>query len=254
MNIAKIDFGIIKKYYTDRGFGFISHTFLNTRSKEVFFHIKKIKTKHPNLARILDNVDSIGTIYFWYEIEDSKKGEQVSCILNPNNIHQEYAINLPAFIEKIECIWRDINSKVPDWLNQVTIDLVGASRAHELSIERDSLELQRIEDTRAKKIMEEQRAQQEIEDNEFKKLIAEMSSLGFTHSQQVSLYIMRNRLGYKYKNISGVVKMQKEGNTWNFKGGFSTLIYAQICSELNLDNQGSRARVVGFNSFKKLAE
>jgi len=63
---------------------------------------------------------------------------------------------------------------------------------------------------------------------------------------------MRNKLGLKYKHISGVVTMKKDGSTWDFKGGFPPDIYADICSALDLDNNGSYAKVVSFNSFNEL--
>jgi len=269
----KIDFGIVKKYFTDRGFGFVGHTFHNIPSKEVFFHIKKIKRTDPELARKLDNDDFTEAVYFWYEIKTSNKGEEVLSVLNPNDIQQEYKSELPILIERIEHIWKDVNSIMPNWINQVSVDLMGVNRANELSNERDTLEsrreekneknekkrieieaLQKIEEANFKKKIAEKLSQQEIEDNEFNQLIEEMSFLGFTSSRQVSSYIMTNKLGYKYKNISGIVKMEREGNTWDFKGGFPANIYARICSNLGLSNEGSRARVVDFNSFKKLGE
>jgi len=266
----EIDFGIVKKYFTDRGFGFVGHTFLNPHSNEVFFHIKNIKRSDLDLARRIDNEELSEAIYFWYETEISKKGEQVCAVLNSEIIHKKYSDDLPAFIEKIESIWRDIGLQEPEWLDQISIDLIGVDRTSKLKIERDGLELkrneenekkrreaeaiQKIEDAKYERARREKRAQQEIEDNEFEQLIAEMTPLGFTNSSQVSSYIMRNKLGYKYKNISGVIEMELEGRTWNFKGGFPPRIYAQICSELGLGNEGSHARVVGFNSFKKLGE
>ena len=122
----------------------------------------------------------------------------------------------------------------------------------ELIIERNNLELNREEEN--KKLIEEQKIQKEIEYREFKELITEMASLGFTHSKELSDYIIRNQLGYKYKNISGVLEMEKDGYRWDFNGGFPEKIYAQICSELNLRNEGSNAKVVNFNSFKKLGK
>jgi hypothetical protein len=80
-----------------------------------------------------------------------------------------------------------------------------------------------------------------------------MKALGFTHSAQVSSYIMKNQLGYKYKNISGIVRMEKDGRQWDFKGGFPPEIYSKICQSLNLGNEGSYARVVAFNSFEELS-
>lgn len=263
-----VDFGQVDKYIADRGFGFITRTFGSTQNENVFFHIKSIKKSDPELYSKLDNENYTGIIYFWYEIEKSPKGQQVRSVLSPRSVREKYASDLPFFIEKIEGIWRNINSKLPDWLSQVTLDLVGASQANQLSEERSKLELakkeaddkkrkelealQKIENDKRQKLIEAQRLQQEVEDTEFKQLVAEMSRLRFTHSTQVSSYIMNNRLGNKYKNISGVVKMEQDGDTWNFNGGFPPRIYAKLCSELGLNNQGTSARAVGFKSFKEL--
>jgi cold shock CspA family protein len=277
----RVDFGVVERYLPDRGFGFISHTFLNdsskevftflnARSKEVFFHISKIKRKYPELAKRLNSENLTKPIYFWYEFEEPEKGDKVSLIVESKNIRQKCGDDLPVFIKRIESMWRDIDLKTPLWLDGVTIDLVGDLRRHELISERDTLKLERkneedrirkeaetlqkIEEEKAERLRAEQRAQQQIEDNEFEQLVAEMTPLDFTHSSEVSSYIMRNKLGYKYKNISGVVIMEQEGRMWDFNGGFPPDIYARLCSKLNLYNEGSNARVVGFNSFKKINE
>ena len=95
-------------------------------------------------------------------------------------------------------------------------------------------------------------ARKEVEEKEFQQLVDEMNSLNFTNSSQVSNYIIRNQLGNKYKHISGVLEMSKDGNTWNFNGGFPPKIYARLCSELNLTNQGTNARPGKFTSFNDL--
>ena len=249
-NLMKIDCGIVKKYSTDRGFGFISHTFVKIHFKEVFFHIKKIKKEHPELAKKLEDKDFSKTIYFWYEIENSEKGEFVARVLKPENIHQTHAAYLPTYIEEIERIWRDIDIELHDCFEQITIDLVGNSRTQELYRERDKLELQKKEEE--DELTAEKIEKENIEHYEFEQLMSEMIPLKFTLSSQVSAYIMNNRLGYKYKNISGIVKMEQDGNIWNFDGGFPPRIYAKVCSRLGLNNKGSHARVVDFKSFNDL--
>jgi hypothetical protein len=87
---------------------------------------------------------------------------------------------------------------------------------------------------------------------EFTNLVNELGDKGFTSSSQVSKYIMKNRLGYKYKNIAGIVTMRQSGRNWDFKGGFPSHIYAMICEKLDLGNSGSRAQVVSFRSFGSL--
>ena len=92
------------------------------------------------------------------------------------------------------------------------------------------------------------------EEEEFRQLVAEMSVLGFTYSSQVSAYIVRNRLGHKYKHISGILQMEMDGNVWSFNGGFPPNIYARLCEELGLGNQGSRAVPREFTPYKDIFE
>lgn len=59
-----IDFGLVSKYFPNRGFGFVTKTFFSGYQSEVFFHIKNIKRTHPDLAERLSNKEFIGGIYF----------------------------------------------------------------------------------------------------------------------------------------------------------------------------------------------
>jgi cold shock CspA family protein len=274
-----IYFGKVNKYIADRGFGFVRDVFVNSNSSDLFFHIKSIKKSDFKLAQKIEADEIKPSIYFWYETEISKKGEQVISVLSSDKITKDYANILPGFTEKVIFLWKDVGANLPEWLVQITSDLVGVERVKQLRDERDKLELQikkeneiklkqekerqELDNAKREALKKERLAQQElqreterhqveIENKEFQQLIAEMKPLAFTHSSQVSSYIMRNKLGLKYKHISGVVTMEKDGNTWDFKGGFPPNIYAQICSALDLANNGSYARVVGFNSFNKL--
>ena len=87
---------------------------------------------------------------------------------------------------------------------------------------------------------------------EFNQLMEELKPLKFRSSGEVSKYIMRNQLGYKYPNISGIVRMERDGEQWDFKGGFPKHVYAKICKALELDCARSRAKAVGFTSFSEL--
>ena len=274
-----IDFGIVTKYHREKGFGFVTHTFRAGSQKEIFFHIKNIKKTHSNLAKKLDSEESNDIIFFWYETVPTDKGEQVRSALQSFDIQKKAANSLQYFIEKITTIWRNINQPMPVWIHDVTVDLVGVSRTDELSLERQNLEIKKneLEDKRRKEQeaqKEEQRKwqeermdllkaklqesfekntlQEETEEKEFKQLVEEMKSKGFTHSKQVSNYIVKNRLGEKYKHISGIVRMEQAGTSWNFNGGFPPKIYARLCNELGLYSQGTNARAVGFTSFKDL--
>ena len=109
-----------------------------------------------------------------------------------------------------------------------------------------------IEQEKRQRQRDAERVQEQLEEGEFQNLVAEMKQFGFTHSSQVSKYIISNRLGYNYKNISGILQMELDGTTWNFKGGFPPKIYAKLCDELGLSNNGTKARAVAFESFDNI--
>ena len=91
-----------------------------------------------------------------------------------------------------------------------------------------------------------------VNEQEFNELVAELSVQGFTHSSEVSEYIVKNKLGAKYKNISGVLQMKKRGDEWLFEGGFPPDIYARLCQKLKLKNKGSQARPGEFTPYKNV--
>lgn len=265
----KVEFGTVKKYLTDRGFGFIEPTSLSKDKKEIFFHIKKIKKSNPDFAKKLDDETCKDTYYFWYETEKTEKGEQVSSFVKPSELREKISNDLPFFVEKIESIWLDTNVNLPAWIEQATIDLLGENSSIDLASRRNFLEVEiakekdklkkeaeekrKIEEENQKTLMAEMINQRILEESEFRLLVEEVRSLGFTHSKQVSSYIIRNQLGNKYKHISGVVKMEMNGDIWDFKGGFPPEIYSKLCGELGLSNQGTHARVVSFKSFKSIS-
>ncbi len=270
-----IDFGSIKGYNPDRGFGFVGHTFFNPDGK-VFFHIKKIKKKHPELAQKLDSGEAFETFNFWYEIETTEKGEQVSKLwLNADDIPQSYTNELCGLIQKVESIWKNIGSQKPSWLDLVTIELVGVDRRHELSVERDNLESQlraaeeeqrreaeeerrrEAEEKRRREAEEERRREAEEKRRreariELLLLLKELRPLKFKYSNQLSAYIVKNQLGYRYPNISGIVTMNNGDTGWEFPGGFSKEVYKIICRELRLANQGTSAIATDFESFQEI--
>ncbi|WP_318492188.1 hypothetical protein [Photobacterium leiognathi] len=94
----------------------------------------------------------------------------------------------------------------------------------------------------------------QIEASELVALISEVKAKGFEYSKELSNYIIKNQLKNKYRNISGVVKMEKSGEQWDFSGGFPKKIYSIVCSELGLSDQGTTAKAVGFKSFKDMGE
>lgn len=91
-----------------------------------------------------------------------------------------------------------------------------------------------------------------VEREEFEKLVIEIKQNNFKSASQVSNYIMKNKLGTKYPNISGILEMEQDGRYWQFKGGFPPKIYAMLCTEIGLENEGSDAKPGLFTPFKYL--
>tara|TARA_R100001143_G_scaffold62974_1_gene67939 strand:- start:28874 stop:29605 length:732 start_codon:yes stop_codon:yes gene_type:complete len=109
-----------------------------------------------------------------------------------------------------------------------------------------------IEQKRKQPKPETKKAKDEVEEKEFQELVAEIKNLGFTQTSQVSNYIVTNQLGYKYPRISGVLQMGLNGTVWDFSGGFPPRIYARLCEELDLSNNGTRAKPIAFESFDRI--
>lgn len=257
-----IEFGTVNRY-SSRGFGFVSRTFTRS-SQEVFFHISKIKIKSPEIAQKIDKGENTKPIKFWYKAESTQRGEQAREIwLTSEDISQKYRDEMCDLTQKIEDLWRNIDSLKPSWLEDITIDLLGAERKNYLSLERVDLENQRREaEEKQRQEIQALRNQEitrisgiyglsRIESDELNQLLADMRPLGFTRSKQLSNHIIKNKLGYNYPNIAGVVRMERGGEAWDFNGGFPPHIYEIICRELNLRNQGTDARATGFESYEQ---
>jgi hypothetical protein len=92
------------------------------------------------------------------------------------------------------------------------------------------------------------------EASELAALISEVEMKRFEYSKELSNYIIKNQLKNKYRNISGVVKMEKSGEQWDFSGGFPKKIYSIVCTELGLSDLGTTAKAIGFKAFKDMDE
>ncbi len=127
----EVEFGHVQKYDTVRGFGFVSRTFRDAnrrRGNNVWFHITTIKHDYPNLAKELD-AGSLAKINFWYEIDNSDR-ENVSKIwLDPKDIPKQQRDSLVAYIEQL---WCNHDRALPEWLDSITIVVVGQVRKDEL--------------------------------------------------------------------------------------------------------------------------
>lgn len=249
-NMMQINFGVVSKYFDDKGFGFARGIFNQKWKNEIFFHIKNIKKTRRDLAEKLSNEDDAERVCFWFESEITNKGEQVKTVLTDNEIKNAIGSNLLLYINQIETMWNDLNATLPFWLHEITVDLVGESKAEKLSIERENQKkLKRLE---FENECAAQKAQRYIESVEFDALVAEFKPLAFKTSKEVSNYIVRHQLGRKYKHVSGILRMGLDGNEWDFKGGFPTDIYRNLCRALGLNNKKTAAKAIKFTSFNNL--
>ena len=91
------------------------------------------------------------------------------------------------------------------------------------------------------------------EEAEVEELVELFRGMGFTQSAQISNYIRRNRLGFRFPNISGYLSLSSEDglDSWDFEGGIKPFYYREICRRLDLHNKRSRAQVIGFKSFSE---
>jgi cold shock CspA family protein len=126
-------------------------------------------------------------------------------------------------------------------------------KANDRIIEREERQKRIQLEIKARKRNREIKSEiEKIQNEEFELLVSEIKAKGFKMSAQVSNYIIKNRLGDKYQNISGVLELKNNNSSWKFNGGFPPEIYAKLCERLNLGNKKTDARVIGFTSFKNL--
>lgn len=227
--------------------------------------------------------NSSDAICFWYRTEKTNKGMQVNSAININDLYGNEVESLRKIIENI---WKK-NKYISNCLIHASEDLLGVNRTNELKNKKNDFEIEEqeiylkdlIEESSLRKngsetkmLIDGNRITHEIDatkqrlrklkgtetnyleliESEYKQIIEEMKPLGFTHSKEVSDYIIKNKLRKKYKNISGVVKMEKEGSSWDFNGGLPRNVYARICQDLDLENEGSNAKAIGFESYNDL--
>lgn len=270
-----VHFGVVKKYFPQKGFGFVSHPLGSKTRQDVFFHIKNVQKSNKDIADKLSSYEANDHVFFYYEAENTPKGEQVKNTLPTDKIGELLKDDLHDFIQKLEYLWHDIETPQPVWLCDVTQDLIGSDGLNKLKLERELLkekkreaeEIKRKERERVeaetqkqhelqeqqRKIKEEEyERQRKIVDEEFELLVAEMKPKCFIKSWQVSKYIVDNRLGDKYKHLSGILFMENRGSSWKFNGGILPDVYAQLCQRLELGNKETDSRVVGFTAFKDL--
>lgn len=269
-----MNFGVVDRYVSERGFGFIRSLLGENKNEDVFFHISTIKRTALGIAEKIIKSPS-ERVWLWFDVEETPKGYQVGRVFTSEQV-QAGAIKDPScLISDIERLWGDGNYQKTEWLEHVTTDLMGKSRLAELVLMRNRQEDERRErqeaikrkaEAHAAKIEleikeiqaqqarwdEAERLKKEKENNEFEALVEEMQKFGFKESRDVSRYIVNNQLGLKYRNISGVVIMGQAGDHWKFNGGFPPDIYKKLCWRLGLVGRGSQAKVISFESYDSI--
>jgi cold shock CspA family protein len=275
-------FGYITEYNAKRGFGLINNLFEDA-STTFFFHINTIRRRYPKLAKKLANQeDENERIYLWYKTKFMRGKNQVGFIwLNSAEIFKQEPEQRTVLTSNIENIWENmfekqdkaysiaqtmkstmsptrfemfLHQKQREWeqhkkdIESAVIDVLGVERFEELVQKRKAAQIG-AENSKQEQFEQIVEGMSQSEKDEFRLLIEEMRPLNFTTSKQLSMYILRHQLGRKYKTISGIVEMEKNGRTWDFNGGFSPRIYSKICKVLELSDQNSKAKVVGFQSF-----
>ncbi|WP_323843528.1 hypothetical protein [Moraxella sp. Pampa] len=267
-----IEFGKVEKYIQNRGFGFVICCFkrandnypFSSNNHKAFFHIKAIKKFNDEIFNNLEN-GNINDIYFWFEIEKTDKGEQVLRLLKPDD---EQIKNNPTLIGILKNKFLDTSTSLPKWIELAVNDVLDKKEIEILKNARNILEQienqKRIERQREiqaendrlmairQQEIQKRKELEQIQEREFEQLVNEVQSFSFTHSNQVSNYIKRNRLGNKYRHLAGVLEMSKGSDTWDFIGGIDPKFYARLCSTLNLSNQNSGATPTNFKSFNDL--
>lgn len=87
-------------------------------------------------------------------------------------------------------------------------------------------------------------------ENEINDLVSFFKPMGFTKSSQVSNYIRLHRLGYRYPNISGFLKLQRDGDEWEMEGAIAPRYFAEICERLGLVHS-KNAEPLSYESYKE---
>lgn len=88
---------------------------------------------------------------------------------------------------------------------------------------------------------------------EFTSLCYELVHKDFKYSSEASRYIIDNKLGYKYRHISGHLTFKSlSGEEWILKGGFPENIFSMLCCALGLQDNNTSAEPEEFISFAEL--
>lgn len=201
-----IDFGKVEKYFTDRGFGFVSHTFASTSSRDIFFHIKMIKQVSPEMAQVLDDDGADGAIYFWYKFEGTAKGEQVIKVLDVSDISKREKRQIE---NQINNVYTNITNSLSDNIEAAAENLLSEGDISRLVKTRRNLEIKQRE-------IEEQRQREREALQEERRLAAEAERKRYiereraTRSRRIQMFVEARKITELFhftrvENIPGIL-------------------------------------------------
>ena len=182
-------FGVVEKYFSEKGFGFITHPLDSKIRKDVFFHIRNVKKSNKIIADKLSSYAPGDNIYFYYEAENTSKGEQVKSILPTDSIGELLKYNLHNLTQTLERIWKDFEIPQPVWLCDITQDIIGTDGLNKLKQEREHLiekkkEAEELKQKEKERIEAERQLQLELQRKERERIEVERQKQRELQEQQ----------------------------------------------------------------------
>lgn len=90
----------------------------------------------------------------------------------------------------------------------------------------------------------------EYEKSELIELVSFAKDNHVNTSWELTNLITKYKLGKRFPNLTGDLKMKNEHTDWTYRNALSPRIYKIICDELNLNNKGTSSKVVSFRKNK----
>lgn len=240
--------GIIQNWRRDRGYGQIKDILTGT------YYLASLAGHHGPPFQAGVSLDGINVRF-----HVRSRYQPVDWICVNSNASENLPFTKQALLQEHEIVSNQTNSPLNEKVHEINSPEVSPKAqfsSDDLPTINTDLENETTPQTADKKALvhdiitlKREHGLTASESEELFNLLEEMRPLGFSQSKDLSEYIVKNNLGRKYPNISGVVRMEEHGREWNFPGGFHPRLYAIICNELQLNNQRSEAKAIGFTSF-----
>lgn len=89
-------------------------------------------------------------------------------------------------------------------------------------------------------------------EQEFSYLLEDIKKYNLQKISDISKFITDNNLSEKYGNISGLLKISQENETYYLTGGISPTYHKKLCQLLKIEEFEKKFKVVNFISFNQL--